>query len=113
MLTDSSKRTLQKKYADNKHLLRIPRRPAWTRDMPAELLCANERDSFLAWRRGLAELQEQHGYLMTPFERNIELWRQLWRVIERTIPRATPRPISPLPLFLFPTPHLNSLFQGD
>ena len=39
--------------------------------------------SFLEWRRGLAVLQEEHGLLLTPFERNLELWRQLWRVIER------------------------------
>ena len=28
--------------------------------------------------------------LMTPFERNLELWRQLWRVIERRLHRSTP-----------------------
>ena len=39
--------------------------------------------SFLEWRRGLNTLQEDEGLLLTPFERNLELWRQLWRVIER------------------------------
>ncbi len=29
-------------------------------------------------------LQEQDGFLLTPFERNIEVWRQLWRVVERS-----------------------------
>jgi large subunit GTPase 1 len=43
-----------------------------------------ERDSLLLWRRGLAELQENNDLLMTPFERNLEVWRQLWRVIERS-----------------------------
>jgi large subunit GTPase 1 len=43
-----------------------------------------ERDSLLEWRRGLAELQENNDLLMTPFERNLEVWRQLWRVIERS-----------------------------
>src|SRR6185312_4936938 len=43
-----------------------------------------ERESFLNWRRGLAELQENQDLLMTPFERNLEVWRQLWRVIERS-----------------------------
>jgi len=29
-------------------------------------------------------LQEEEGLLLTPFERNLEVWRQLWRVIERS-----------------------------
>lgn len=29
-------------------------------------------------------LQEQEQFLLTPFERNIEVWRQLWRVLERS-----------------------------
>ena len=29
-------------------------------------------------------LSEQEGFLLTPFERNIEVWRQLWRVLERS-----------------------------
>ncbi|KAK5993328.1 Large subunit GTPase 1 [Cladobotryum mycophilum] len=43
-----------------------------------------EREAFVQWRRGLAELQENNDLLMTPFERNLEVWRQLWRVIERS-----------------------------
>ena len=29
-------------------------------------------------------LQEEENFLLTPFERNLEVWRQLWRVIERS-----------------------------
>ncbi len=29
-------------------------------------------------------LQERDSFLLTPFERNIEVWRQLWRVLERS-----------------------------
>jgi large subunit GTPase 1 len=29
-------------------------------------------------------LQEEETLLLTPFERNIEVWRQLWRVMERS-----------------------------
>ncbi len=29
-------------------------------------------------------LSEQENFLLTPFERNIEVWRQLWRVLERS-----------------------------
>ena len=61
-----------------------------------------EKKAFLDWRRGLAEyvstpviicstetivlnrLQEQEKFLLTPFERNLEVWRQLWRVLERS-----------------------------
>jgi large subunit GTPase 1 len=29
-------------------------------------------------------LQEDEDFVLTPFERNLEVWRQLWRVIERS-----------------------------
>jgi len=32
----------------------------------------------------LLRLQDQDKFLLTPFERNLEVWRQLWRVIERS-----------------------------
>ncbi len=31
-----------------------------------------------------ARLQDRDNFLLTPFERNIEVWRQLWRVLERS-----------------------------
>lgn len=34
--------------------------------------------------RQLAQLEEEEGLLLTPFERNLEVWRQLWRVLERS-----------------------------
>ncbi len=43
--------------AEHGHLMRIPRRPAWTRDMPAEELQLREKETFLEWRRQLAILQ--------------------------------------------------------
>src|ERR1700734_2665659 len=33
---------------------------------------------------GVCRLQEQDQFLLTPFERNLEVWRQLWRVLERS-----------------------------
>jgi hypothetical protein len=38
------------------------------------------------WRRELAKLEEELliDRTMTPFEKNIEVWRQLWRVIEKS-----------------------------
>ena len=57
----------------------IPRRPGWEEEELEEV----EKESFLAWRKGLATLEEDYGFVVTPFERNLDFWRQLWRVVER------------------------------
>eukprot|EP01126_Amoeba_proteus_P046401 TRINITY_DN5247_c0_g1_i11.p1 TRINITY_DN5247_c0_g1~~TRINITY_DN5247_c0_g1_i11.p1 ORF type:complete len:382 (+),score=71.00 TRINITY_DN5247_c0_g1_i11:98-1243(+) len=62
----------------------IPKRPPWTKDMTKEDLDMKERQSFLEWRQTLLELEENKQLLLTPFEKNIEVWRQLWRVVERS-----------------------------
>ncbi|CAG8750474.1 3945_t:CDS:10 [Cetraspora pellucida] len=80
---DKEKETLARHEA-NKERLVIPRRPKWDKTTTPEQLERNERDAFLQWRRDLAFLQEQDDFLLTPFERNLEVWRQLWRVIERS-----------------------------
>ncbi|XP_044266555.1 large subunit GTPase 1 homolog [Tribolium madens] len=64
--------------------LRIPRRPPWNANMSKEELDQNEKEYFLQWRKGLAKLQEDEGLLLTPYERNLEFWRQLWRVVEKS-----------------------------
>jgi hypothetical protein len=63
---------------------RIPRRPRWDATTTPEELELNERSSFVEWRRDLAKLQEDEDLVVTPFEKNLELWRQLWRVVERS-----------------------------
>ncbi|EFN76113.1 Large subunit GTPase 1-like protein [Harpegnathos saltator] len=68
----------------NKDLLKIPRRPKWDSFTTAQELLSREKDAFLKWRRSLAELQETEGIILTPFEKNLEFWRQLWRVVERS-----------------------------
>lgn len=65
-------------------VLAIPRRPAWHRGMDAAAVDRQERESFLAWRRNLALAEERDNLLLTPYEKNIEIWRQLWRVVERS-----------------------------
>jgi large subunit GTPase 1 len=41
--------------------------------------------AFLEWRRDLALVEENNVKLaITPFEKNIEVWKQLWRVIEKS-----------------------------
>jgi hypothetical protein len=52
--------------------------------MSAAAVEAQERAAFVEWRRGLAALEEQELALLTPFEKNLEVWRQLWRVLERS-----------------------------
>jgi large subunit GTPase 1 len=84
LLGHQKQRELQKSQRENAHRLRIPRRPTWYKGMGREALFLAERESFVAWRRNLAALQEVDSVVLTPFERNIEFWRQLWRVIERS-----------------------------
>lgn len=69
--------------------LSVPRRPAWDETTTAEELDTREKEAFLEWRRAIAQKEEEialkgHASLgVTPFEKNIEIWRQLWRVVER------------------------------
>jgi len=70
--------------------LSVPRRPAWDNNTTAEELDKREKESFLNWRRAIAEREEValrstsiSSLGVTPFEKNIEIWRQLWRVLER------------------------------
>lgn len=71
-------------------LLRIPRRPKWE-GLGRDEVEKGEMDAFLTWRRATAkveeDLAEECGYgggLLTPFEKNLDVWRQLWRVVERS-----------------------------
>ncbi|KAH8430443.1 ribosome biogenesis GTPase LSG1 [Aspergillus melleus] len=84
LLSASEERSAVKKHKENKNRLTVPRRPKWDKTTTREQLESMERESLLNWRRGLAELQDNQDLLMTPFERNLEVWRQLWRVIERS-----------------------------
>ncbi|KAI8474842.1 MAG: hypothetical protein J3K34DRAFT_490873 [Monoraphidium minutum] len=62
----------------------VPRRPPWDGSTTPDQLEQNEKQAFLDWRRRLARLEEEEGLVLTPFERNLEVWRQLWRVLERS-----------------------------
>ncbi|OCK82714.1 P-loop containing nucleoside triphosphate hydrolase protein [Lepidopterella palustris CBS 459.81] len=84
LLSAAEERATVKKHRENKKRLTVPRRPPWDERTTPQQLDERERQAFLEWRRGLAELQESNDLLMTPFERNLEVWRQLWRVIERS-----------------------------
>ncbi|RYG66259.1 hypothetical protein EON64_10170, partial [archaeon] len=66
--------------------LSFPKKPAWRESMTAEEIDKNERTAFLEWRRQLALLESAHNFTLklTPFEKNLDVWRQLWRVCERS-----------------------------
>jgi len=64
--------------------LPIPQRPKWSMDMSPKELQDNEKQDFLNWRRAMAQIEEDEQVFLTPFEKNLEVWRQLWRVIERS-----------------------------
>lgn len=92
----SARSAIQENFAF--HELSVPRRPAWTPGVTtAEELEAMENESFYEWRRGLARKEEEiaalafkahgggvGGASVTPYEKNLHVWRQLWRVLERS-----------------------------
>ena len=84
LLSATEERSKLKKQAKNRDRLTVPRRPPWDEHTTHLDLDQREKATFIEWRRGLAEMQESDDLLMTPFERNLEVWRQLWRVIERS-----------------------------
>ncbi|GIX62737.1 GTPase subfamily protein [Babesia caballi] len=43
-----------------------------------------ETRCFYTWRKLLAKIEDEEDRVVTPYEKNIEFWRQLWRVIERS-----------------------------
>jgi large subunit GTPase 1 len=84
LLSANEERNVIRRQRENKDRLTVPRRPKWDSKTTPQELDRMERDAMLTWRRGLAELTENNDLLTTPFERNLEVWRQLWRVIERS-----------------------------
>jgi large subunit GTPase 1 len=80
------------------HDLSVPRRPEWNKNTTPDELDRLEKESFLNWRRSIAEKEEElqrHIFAsgttptaatasVTPFEKNIQVWKQLWRVLERS-----------------------------
>ncbi|GBE60310.1 GTPase subfamily protein [Babesia ovata] len=52
--------------------------------MDANELNRVETKCFYTWRKLLAQIEDEEERIVTPYEKNIEFWRQLWRVIERS-----------------------------
>lgn len=84
LLTKEEKQQILHDHEENKAVLKVPRRPKWDESMTAEELHNKEKEGFLEWRRQLACFQETQNLILTPYEKNLEFWRQLWRVLERS-----------------------------
>jgi len=83
---DSDRRAVRtrSKYEIQEEASRILRRPEWNTSMTALDIKSAEDKAFLDWRRNLAEIEEEEGVVLSPFERNVDFWRQLWRTVERS-----------------------------
>lgn len=65
--------------------LAIPKRPKYKEGVSSAEFDRLEREAFLNWRRALAEEEEKNvTMVITPFEKNINVWRQLWLVVEKS-----------------------------
>ncbi|XP_066097166.1 large subunit GTPase 1 homolog [Saccopteryx bilineata] len=84
LLSFEESQRIKKLHEENRQFLCIPRRPKWDKKTSPEELKQAEKDNFLEWRRHLVRLEEEQKLILTPFERNLDFWRQLWRVIERS-----------------------------
>ncbi|KAG6415205.1 hypothetical protein SASPL_122610 [Salvia splendens] len=84
MTPEERKEQQKREEALHASSLRIPRRPPWNAKMSVEELDDNEKRAFLEWRRSLARLEDNENLVLTPFEKNLDIWRQLWRVLERS-----------------------------
>lgn len=84
LLSPEEMEQLRIKHQIFENKLIIPKRPKWDRSQTRMQIERQENLAFLDWRRDLAHLTENNDLILTPFERNIEVWRQLWRVVERS-----------------------------
>lgn len=77
------RRETKEKILEKVKFLRLPRKPDWKGKEPDQQK-KDENVSFVNWRRELASLEEHFKEIvLTPFEKNLDVWRQLWHVIER------------------------------
>lgn len=70
--------------SDRRDLMSIPRRPQWVDGMTTDELAVLESEAFIDWRREIAVNAQEQGLHLTPYERNLDFWRQLWRTVERS-----------------------------
>ena len=65
--------------------LSIPKKPKYVKGMKKEEFSKLEKESFLAWRKALAEEEMKNiNRTITPYEKNIEVWKQLWMTVDKS-----------------------------
>ncbi|VDN11575.1 unnamed protein product [Dibothriocephalus latus] len=74
----------QQLVEENKHCLTILKRPKLVPGMSPQDVINAEQEAYLAWRRELARVEHIEGIVVTPYEKNLDIWRQLWQVVERS-----------------------------
>ncbi|KAL5109519.1 hypothetical protein TcWFU_009897 [Taenia crassiceps] len=84
IITPEERARRQALMEHNKSSLIILKRPKISRNMTKEEIANTEQEAYLSWRRDLTKLEQFDGIVMTPYERNLEFWRQLWQVVERS-----------------------------
>lgn len=62
LLSEQEEEATIKKHQQNLEKLTVPRRPPWDKSMTAEQVQRNERESFLEWRRSMAQYAENWKY---------------------------------------------------
>ncbi|OAF70713.1 CCT-zeta, partial [Intoshia linei] len=72
-----------KKLLSEQMNLSIPLRPKYIEGTSIKDYEILEEDSFTDWRRSIAVLEKNTNFNITPYEKNLEIWRQLWFVIDR------------------------------
>ena len=85
ILINNSLKNSELKINDNEiQFLSIPKRPKWNKTIKKEDYQKMEKESFLAWRKNLAEEEMKNINLtISPFEKNFEVWKQLWIVVDK------------------------------
>lgn len=65
--------------------LSIPKKPKYKEGMKKEEYLNLEKESFLSWRKNLAEEEMKNmNKSITPYEKNLEVWKQLWMTVEKS-----------------------------
>lgn len=77
---------VEKDYAELNKIkyLQIPRKPTW-HGKTLEEQKQEQNVVFLEWRKHLGSLQDNFpDAVLTPYEKNFEVWKQLWYVVEKS-----------------------------
>eukprot|EP01084_Bolivina_argentea_P052709 96816_1 len=80
---------LQQATIFNPQNIPIPRKPKWNKIITKQQLHQIEQETFLNWRRNLAKTiqyvtNKNNKIEISPFEKNLNVWKQLWQVIEKS-----------------------------